>query len=124
MKQSELKLHLNICIDLFQSHTKYKFKMPIYINRHSHEDLGTWHNVFINDKMSHYISINTLQMQNITDLHSTILHELVHAMQYETTPDNTEHNELFLKYVVLFGKLGYNLSCIDFTEEQLLNAFY
>lgn len=123
MKQSELKLHLNICIDLFQAHTKYKFKMPIYINRHSHEDLGTWHNVFINNKMSHYISINTLQMQNITDLHSTILHELVHSMQYETTPANTEHNDLFLKYVVLFGKLGYNLSCIDFTEEQLISAF-
>lgn len=123
LKISELKSHLKICVELYTKAMDYEFKMPIIINRHSGSELGLWRNLFIKEKMSHYISINLVECENTKELHSTILHELVHAMQYENNLP-VEHNDIFLDYVVMFGKMGYNLSCEDFTKEQLLNAFY
>ena len=86
-------------------------------------ELATWQNIVIRGKYAHLITINLPEMQDMRDCYEAILHELVHAWQYEKNHMETEHDENFLAWVVYFGKLGYNISCPDFTVEQLEQAF-
>lgn len=86
-------------------------------------ELATWQNIVIRGKYAHLITINMPEMESDKDLFEAILHELVHAWQYEKNPKETDHNNDFLEWVVFFGKLGYNISCPDFTVEQLEKAF-
>ena len=103
-----------------------KFKLDLLIVGYTGSnmpELATWQNIVIRNKYAHLITINLPEMENITDCYEAILHELVHAWQYEKNPRETDHDENFLNWVVHFGKMGYNISCEDFTIEQLERAF-
>lgn len=102
------------------------FKLNIVIvgyTGHNMPELATWQNIVIRGKYAHLITINMNEQENFKDCFEAILHELVHAWQYEKNQNETDHNADFLKWVVHFGKLGYNISCADFTLEQLETAF-
>lgn len=103
-----------------------QFKLDIiivgYTGRNMPE-LATWQNIVIRGKYAHLITINMPEMQDKKDCFEAVLHELVHAWQYEKNPLDTEHNADFLQWVVTFGKMGYNISCPDFTVKQLEQAF-
>lgn len=86
-------------------------------------ELATWQNIVVRGKYAHLITINLPEMTSRLDCYEAILHELVHAWQFEQNPLCTDHDENFLRWVVHFGKLGYNISCPDFTVEQLEQAF-
>ena len=86
-------------------------------------ELALWQNIVIRGKYAHLITINLPEMTSRLDCYEAILHELVHAWQYEKNHRETDHDENFLAWVVHFGKLGYNISCPDFTVEQLEQAF-
>lgn len=122
---TNLKNKLNPLLALGRGHFP-SFRFPIIVVGYTGKkmiELATWQNILLSDTMHHLITVNLTEMTSLRDCYEAILHELVHAWQYEQNPLETNHDDNFLQWVVYFGRLGYNISCPDFTVEQLEQAF-
>jgi hypothetical protein len=102
----------------------YDFALPVaYQNKKfKGEQIAEWANMFIEDYgMFHMISIDKRKIKSEHDLIESFLHELVHAIQYETKRD-VDHAEFFCKYVAYFRKLGYNIESADCDLNLIIKA--
>lgn len=99
----------------------YNFKLPIYFKSHTFKNntLAEWYNIIDNtDNMIHHIAIDFNKHTSIHALHESILHELIHALQYEKGL-NVLHNDFFLFWVVKLEKLDYNIACNNCNLKRL-----
>lgn len=110
---------------LAESIFKYNFILPIYFKRRTFKNntLAEWYITIDNTgNMIHHIAIDFNKHASIHALHESILHELIHALQYEEKGLNVAHNDFFLFWAVELEKLGYNIACNN-CDLKRLNDF-
>jgi hypothetical protein len=117
-KTKQVDKLFNKAIEIFG----FEFEMPIvWLKRKlGHNNIATWQNSFVDGFGEyHTISLDFSMIKSKKDMMETLLHELIHAWQYETD-NEIDHDIEFLKWVAHFSKLGYDTSSSECDLELYL----